>query len=341
LIAIDRSPNTVRVYAGRVAVFLSWCEREVVGWRTVSVVQLGRFRRWLELTPWSSSGRGEQRFRQSSAVSGHLTAVCEFLRFAGRRGWVAPAVVEQLSEPRFVVHLPPGFDPGERGQFRRVRSPMIRVRVAEQFPEALDAADLDRLLTACDRVRDRLLVSLMALTGMRIGECLGLRREDMHLLPDSRVVGCGVEGPHVHVRRRANPNGALAKSRFPRSVPVTDGLVRLYADYRYQRDWLAGDADSDMVFVNLYAAPVGQALKYPAAKAAVDRAAQRAGVRARPHMLRHTAASRWVRAGVGLDVVRSLLGHASLQSTSVYLHADDQARRAAIELVASSASGPR
>jgi integrase/recombinase XerD len=38
---------------------------------------------------------------------------------------------------------------------------------------------------------------------MRIGEALGLRREDMHLLPDSRVLGCRHEGPHVHVRRRA------------------------------------------------------------------------------------------------------------------------------------------
>lgn len=37
-------------------------------------------------------------------------------------------------------------------------------------------------------------------------------------------------------------------------------------------------------------------------------------------MLRHTAATNWVRAGVDLDVVRALLGHVSLASTTVYLN---------------------
>ncbi len=342
--AIDRSPNTVRVYAGRVARFLTWCEEEGVDWRSVSVTQLGRFRRWLERTPWGP-GRTcvdrEERLRQPASVSGHLTAVCEFLRFAARRGWIDGRVADQLSEPRFVAHLPRGFDPGEGGQFRRVRAATIRVRTFELFPEALNDDELDGLLRACDRVRDRLLVAMMAVTGVRIGECLGLRREDVHLLPDSRALGCVIEGAHLHVRRRANPNGALAKSRCPRSVPVTEPLVRLYADYQHERDQIIGAASSnDMVFVNLYAAPLGQALKYSAAKGAFDRAACRAGVRARPHMLRHTAATRWVRSGVALDVVRALLGHASLQSTAMYLHADDRSKRDAVERVSTFTDRP-
>jgi integrase len=182
---------------------------------------------------------------------------------------------------------------------------------------------------------------MMAVTGTRIGECLGLRREDMHLLPDSRALDCVIEGAHLHVRRRANPNGALAKSRYPRSVPVTEPLVRLYADYQHERDQIIGAASSnDMVFVNLYAAPLGQALKYSAAKGSFDRAACRAGVRARPHMLRHTAATRWVRSGVALDVVRALLGHASLQSTAMYLHADDRSKRDAVERVSTLTERP-
>jgi hypothetical protein len=38
----------------------------------------------------------------------------------------------------------------------------------------------------------------------------GLRRCDIHLLPDSRVLGCEVPGRHLHVVRRDNPNGAWA-----------------------------------------------------------------------------------------------------------------------------------
>jgi integrase len=51
-------------------------------------------------------------------------------------------------------------------------------------------------------------------------------------------------------------------------------------------------------------------------------------------MFRHTAATGWVRAGTDLDVVRALLGHASLASTTVYLHARDEDKRRAVEAVA-------
>lgn len=77
--------------------------------------------------------------------------------------------------------------------------------------------------------RDKFLIQLLSQTGMRIGEALGLRRQDMHLLPDSRVLGCRHEGPHVHVRRRVNANGAFAKARQPRAIPVDEVTIELYA----------------------------------------------------------------------------------------------------------------
>ncbi len=58
------------------------------------------------------------------------------------------------------------------------------------------------------------------------------------------------------------------------------------------------------------------------------------GFPVRPHMLRHTAATNWIRAGVDIDVVRALLGHVSLASTTVYLHARDEDKRRAVTAVA-------
>jgi site-specific recombinase XerD len=89
-----------------------------------------------------------------------------------------------------------------------------------------------------------------------------------------------------------------------------------------------------MVFVNLYHEPLGAPMGYRAAKRFFDRLAGQCGFAVRPHMMRHSAATNWVRAGVDLDVVQSLLGHASLASTTVYLHARDQDKRRAVELVA-------
>ena len=48
-----------------------------------------------------------------------------------------------------------------------------------------------------------MIVLLMARAGLRRGEVCGLRRSDVHLLPDSRALGCEVARAHLHVARRA------------------------------------------------------------------------------------------------------------------------------------------
>jgi integrase len=323
------SPHTIRVYAGRVASFLGWCASHGVEWSSVSLASLARFKHFVEATP----GRGG-RLRSGTTVNATLTAVCEFLRFCARTGVIEQAVAGQLSEPRWLRFTPPGFDAGESGQFRMVRARMLKARAETPFPEAFTAEQAARVTACCQRPRERFMVRLLLDGGLRIGEALGLRRSDLHLLPDSRCVGCAVLGAHVHVRHRANPNGALAKSRFPRTVPASQAVLAAYADYQFERAGILGEDSCDMVFVNLYREPVGAPMTYRAAKRFFERLARDCGFAVRPHMLRHTAATDWVRAGTDLDVVQALLGHASLASTTVYLHARDEDKRRAVEAVA-------
>jgi integrase len=325
----SRSPHTIRAYAGRVAGFLGWCAGQGVRWSTVSVADLARFKHFLETAPAASG-----RLRSGVTVNATLTAVCEFLRFCARTGVIGQVVADRLSEPRWLRFAPSGFDPGENGQFRAVRVRALKARTQEVFPEALTREQSAQAVACCRRPRDRFLVILMLETGLRIGEALGLRSCDMHLLPDSRSLGCVVAGAHVHVRHRANPNGALAKSRFPRTVPASGAVLASYADYQHDRARIGGTDGTEMVMVNLYHEPLGAAMTYRAAKGFFDRLAGACGFPVRPHMLRHTAATNWVRAGTDLDVVQALLGHASLASTTVYLHARDEDKRRAVEAVA-------
>jgi integrase/recombinase XerD len=324
-----RSPHTIRAYAGRVASFLGWCAEQGVAWSSIGLAALARFKHFLEAAPYRDG-----RLRSGATVNATLTAVCEFLRFCARTGVIDMAVAERLSEPRWLRFIPPGFDAGEPGQFRTVRARVLKARVQTPFPEALTDEQVAAVLACCRRPREHFMVILLRDTGLRIGEALGLRRTDMHLLPDSRGLGCTVVGAHLHVRHRANPNGALAKSRFPRTVPAGDAVLGAYADYQHERDGRVGENGTEMVLVNLYHAPLGAPMTYRAAKGFFDRLARGCGFPVRPHMLRHTAATNWVRAGVDLDVVQALLGHASLASTTVYLHARDEDKRRAVEAVA-------
>lgn len=332
-----RKPNTGKTYAGRLALYLSYCQEFGVDWTRPSMAQLHRFQRWLvdePLPPRGRRSRIEPRYREESTANAITGTMGDFLAWCSLLGKVPPTVVSQLIQPRFLRFPPPGFDAGENGQNRQIEGKRLKFNVAVPGFEWLSDDEIQQILAVTDHARDRFLVGLLADTGMRIGEALGLRREDMHFLPNSRSLGCRVDGPHIHVRRRVNTNGAFAKSVRPRWIPVGGDTVELYTDYRYERDEVPEAEGGDMVFVNLFRAPLGGAMKYPSTYELFKRLADRAGFRARPHMLRHSAITRWVRSGVPRDVCQDMAGHASPASMDPYTHATDQDKRDAVELVA-------
>ena len=324
----DASPNTERVYAGRVALYLSHCSLTGVPWAAPSPSDLGRFLHWLIEAPTERSG---PRRRSKSTANQIMTTVLELLRHGSMHGWVDPLVVARVSSSRRLQYLPPGFDVGENNEHRTVRTKMIKFKVPDPGYDYLTDEQILTIMKRAPHARERFLVALLGETGLRVGEALGLRREDMHFLPDSRSLGCREPGAHLHVRRRLNVNGALAKSRYPRTVPVSRGLATVYSDYQWERDECGASDQSDFVFVNLFRAPLGAGMKYSSTKEVFDRLAVRVGFDVRPHMFRHSAATRWIRAGKPRHVVQALLGHASPQSMDRYFHASDAEKRAAIE----------
>ena len=181
------------------------------------------------------------------------------------------------------------------------------------------------LLRGCRSARDRLIVLLMARAGLRRGELCGLRRSDVHLLTDSRALGCEVARAHLHVlRREDNPNGALAKSRRQRAVPLDFLTVQAFDTFAFERMSVPQAATSDFVVVNLFRPPIGAPMRPDAIGELLGAASRRAGLaqEVRPHQLRHAFAGNAADAGCGIDVVAELLGHASVSSSQVYLHPD-------------------
>jgi len=153
---------------------------------------------------------------------------------------------------------------------------------------------------------------------MRIGEALGLRHEDL-----------AAAEREVTITPRVNDNGARSKSGRARTIPVGADLLRLYADYLHEE---YRDLDSDYIFVNLWAKPVGQAMSYRSVYDLVLRLRRRTGLDFDPHWLRHTAATRMLRDGVPIEVVSTLLGHASVTTTlDIYGHLTAEDARRVLE----------
>ncbi|MFI0976434.1 tyrosine-type recombinase/integrase [Streptomyces sp. NPDC021093] len=339
------SPNTERAYAGRLALYLNYCRMHRLRWAVPGFTGLTSLQQWLIETPLPSRtahpGPDPARYRSRPTANAVMTVVGEFLRHGAAHGLVPAATTALLTQPKLLRFTPPGYDTGESGRLHQIQAAAFRFKSTETGYQDLSPEQIRRMIALTPRARDRFLIALMACTGLRIGEALGLHRADMHLLTSSRTAGCGTQGPHVHVHRRTdNPNRALAKSRFSRYVPVTADLVALYTDYQYERDQEPQAADSPMVFVNLFRPPFGQAMSYSNTKETFDRLAAAVEHACRPHMLRHSAATRWLRDGVDRDVVQRLLGHASPLSMESYRHVDDAEARAAVEHVASLRERP-
>ncbi|MGH9154401.1 MAG: tyrosine-type recombinase/integrase [Acidimicrobiales bacterium] len=90
-------------------------------------------------------------------------------------------------------------------------------------------------------------------------------------------------------------------------------------------------AASDYLLVNCYHSPLGRALLPASVEELFVRLSAKVGHRARPHMLRHSFASEVALATKDPALVKELLGHASVVSSDVYMHARWDDMRAAVD----------
>jgi site-specific recombinase XerD len=172
----------------------------------------------------------------------------------------------------------------------------------------LSEAEVEALLGACDQTtwtgrRDHTMLLLAVQTGLRVSELLGLTHGDIHL------------GTGAHVACRG-------KGRKNRITPLTTSTTAAL------RNWLAeqaGHAD-DPLFPTRRGTPLSRdAIERRLAIYTVKAGQSCPSLRGKTvtaHVLRHTTAMRLLHAGVDTSVIALWLGHASPDTTQIYLHAD-------------------
>jgi integrase len=332
----DRSEKTTGQYASSLVEFAEWAaERELLGDLMACARNLGMFQLHLRTAPITRRGRSHGRARSNDRVSDIMSSVRGFYRHQVRQGAVPSSVNQLLYD---VVEPAAGSMGWLEDLPAMVRRPLHRLpRWGESEPLTASLAEYVAMMAVAGGLRDKLLITVLALTGLRIGQTLGLHRSDMHLMGNSRAVGCSWEGPHVHVvRREENENLALSKRRRELVVPAHPWLVSVYAAYCVDRDRVGAASASDFGFVNLAGGELGRAMRDSRAREVVEALGRRAGIDrvVTPHQFRHGLATELSESGRSLDEIQMILGHTQVETTRRYTRTSRERLRDAIESVA-------
>ena len=194
----------------------------------------------------------------------------------------------------------PGSLAARRPGARRGRGGVPLVRMPRTLPRVLSPDEVGALVDALRTRRDRAMVEAMVLGGLRRCEVLGLRLEDVN----------------VGERRLFVAEGKGGRQRL---VPVS---ARFFASFgAYLDHERPAAASTTRVFVVLKGQRRGQPLTAAGMDEILDGARARAGLaRATCHQLRHTCFTRLREAGMALEAIQAQAGHASIESTRLYLH---------------------
>lgn len=309
---LERSPNTIESYAGHLKLFWEFLRDSRHNWEEVTLENLANFIHWLRSPdPKIVSLQPQQSKRTERTINTILSAICGFYEFQERLG-----VIEGVDAYRYQ------FQPGRKyksflhhiNKSKEVKTRLLKVKEPKKFPGCLTTEQVKQLVDACNRIRDKFLVCLLYEAGLRIGEALGLRHEDIRSTGENEI--------HV-VPRVDNFNGARAKSASERVVHVNKDLMRLYSDYVVEEYPMV--VDSDYVFVNIWEGKRGTPMTYAAVDSLFRRLRKKTRLDAYPHLLRHTHATELIRAGWDMAYVQKRLGHASVQTTiNTYTHLNDE-----------------
>lgn len=199
---------------------------------------------------------------------------------------------------------------------------MPNKRYVKRTVTFLDAQEIAALLAAPDRAtwagrRDHALLLLALQTGLRASELVGLRCSDVTL------------GTGAHIR-------CLGKGRKERCTPLRRDTAKLL------KAWMGGHPDdSKPLFPSIRGERLSRdALEYLVRKhclTASRACPSLAAKRVTPHTLRHSTAMDLLHHGVDQTVIALWLGHESVATTQIYIHADMRMKEKALARIATPA----
>src|SRR5580698_6369388 len=149
---LGRSPNTVRAYAHHLQAFWAFLVEQCHDWRSLKLIQLAEFVSWVR-----AATRGGGGHRSDATINLILAAIGSFYEYQDRLG-VETAISRSR---RFGAKSPYKPFLHHISRTQSLRHAVMQVRATRRLPRVFSAQEVQTLLNACMRLRDRFLVSLL------------------------------------------------------------------------------------------------------------------------------------------------------------------------------------
>ena len=301
-----RSPNTVRRLAFSVCYYLEFlAEAEM---KLNQVWELGfeeQSKHFMDFMYWIKEGNHREEKRpevvENGTCNAYLKDVFGFFSFLTDVIDAKPLRVLSYTQITAVNSV---------GVKRTLRSKTFKGYLREQERKAKSAeeSEITTVLQACTNVRDQLLILLMAETGFRIGEILGI----------DYTKDIDYQNQTIRVYfRDDNENNARAKNAEYRKAKISrdtfDFLMYYLNEYRKLLQ------HQTYLFITIWGSTAGSPLKVDSVYDMLGRMEKKTGIKLTPHMLRHYFANERWKAGWALELISQALGHKHLNTTITYL----------------------
>jgi integrase len=310
-IKANRSPNTVRRSAYAISFYLEYLNGNEMDIERVYEMEYDeQNEHFVKFLHWLKAGshleENKIKIPKNGTCNAYLKDVFRFFLFIETE-------YEQFGSLK-VLYYDFFTAPNEVGVKKRLRFRSFKgylkeedrdVRAAEQY-------EIMEILRACTNCRDQILIMLLAETGYRIGEILGVDY--------TKDIDYRNHTIQVYFRED-NENGARAKNAEYRRAKISaatfEFLLYYIAEYR---DILQ---HQEMLFINITGDTAGKPLNVDSVYDMLRRMEKKTGIRITPHMLRRYFANMRRDAGWRLEMISEALGHKHLDTTIKYLNIVD------------------
>ena len=305
------SPNTIRRSAGAISYYLNYLDE--IGIKLEDVWEMKYDKQQEHFTDyliWLQAGlhSGDNNKQPcNETCNAYLKEVFRFYRYAGQQG-EAIKQLKVLSDMRIIVNNSVGV---KRTLYRNTFHGYLQEK--GHIGKTIEQDKIVSLLKACANCRDQILLLLLAETGFRIGELLGVRYTtdidyERHLL-------------YVNFRED-NENDARAKNAEYRKAKISDATFEILQFYMQEYQDLI--FQQEFLIINVAGDYAGKPMQDTGVYALMDRLQKKTGIKVTPHMLRHYFANARRKAGWRLELISQALGHRNIETTMRYLNISDQ-----------------